>query len=199
MLVLVVLEKAASSVKKLGGEPVLGGTNLGKVGPWWVERFGFNEGSSCQHACIPRQLVWFLILCCFFNVDCIVSAFTGDNPASIVLLSSPGDAILSLGTSTTMLVSIPPAPTPPTCTTTSHILSHPTTVGGSMAMLCYKNGALTRDAVRDAYAHSSWDEFNSQVTSTKPGNDGLSAFYFPLREVRHSSPLLLRHFFFFTN
>ncbi|KAF8686749.1 FGGY-family carbohydrate kinase [Rhizoctonia solani] len=144
--------------EKLGGEPVMGGTNMGRVSGWWIERFGFNS-------------------------DCLVTPFTGDNPSSIVMLSSPGDAILSFGTSTTLLVSIPPSNEPPSCTTTSHILSHPTTAGGSIAMLCYKNGGLTREAVRDEHASRSWDEFNTLLTSTPPGNSSKFGFYFTLREI----------------
>ena len=30
---------------KLGEEPAPGGTNLGRVSSWWVERFGFNSGA----------------------------------------------------------------------------------------------------------------------------------------------------------
>ncbi|KAB5594805.1 Xylulokinase [Ceratobasidium theobromae] len=150
--------RGAELREKLGGEPVMGGTNLGKVSSWWVERFGFNP-------------------------DCIVTPFTGDNPSSIVMLSSPGDAILSLGTSTTLLVSIPPSPEPPTCTTTSHILSHPTTQGGSIAMLCYKNGGLTREFIRDLHASKSWDVFNSHLASTPAGNNSAFGFYFTLREI----------------
>ncbi|KAG8744615.1 hypothetical protein FRC10_009840 [Ceratobasidium sp. 414] len=150
--------KGAELREKLGGEPVMGGTNMGKVSRWWVERFGFNP-------------------------DCIVTPFTGDNPSSIVMLSSPGDAVLSLGTSTTLLVSVPPSPDPPRCTTTSHILSHPTTAGGAIAMLCYKNGGLTREAVRDAHTSKSWDEFNNFLRSTSPGNNNTFGFYFTLREI----------------
>lgn len=29
---------------KLGEEPVPGGTILGQIGPWWVTRWGFNQG-----------------------------------------------------------------------------------------------------------------------------------------------------------
>ena len=29
---------------KLGEEPVPGSTVLGKISPWWVERWGFNKG-----------------------------------------------------------------------------------------------------------------------------------------------------------
>lgn len=31
--------------EKLGGDPVVGGTSLGKVSQWWVKRHGFNEGT----------------------------------------------------------------------------------------------------------------------------------------------------------
>ncbi|EJU03510.1 D-xylulose kinase [Dacryopinax primogenitus] len=143
---------------KLKGEPVPGGTVLGKVGKWWVDRYGLNP-------------------------DCIVAPFTGDNPSSIVSLSSPGDAILSLGTSTTFLVSVPPLGTLPARTTTSHLLAHPTAPGGSIIMLCYKNGALTREQVRDRHAHGSWSTFNAQVLETPTGNNGYSGFYFPLPEI----------------
>jgi xylulokinase len=101
----------------------------------------------------------------------------------MVALSTPGDAVLSLGTSTTLLLAIPPADAPPTRFTTSHLLAHPTTQGAQLAMLCYKNGALAREQVRDAHAGSSWDTFNSLVAQSPPGNDGRWGFYFPLPEI----------------
>jgi xylulokinase len=143
---------------KLAGEPALGGTSLGTVSKWWIERHGFNK-------------------------DCIVAPFCGDNPSSIVSLATPGDAILSLGTSTTLLVSIPPSPTSPVCTTTSHILSHPTTDRAFIAMLCYKNGGLTREQIRDRFASANWDAFNTALRETSAGNNGYLGFYFPLSEI----------------
>ncbi|RDB23308.1 putative D-xylulose kinase A [Hypsizygus marmoreus] len=143
---------------KLGPEPVIGGTVLGKVHQWWVERWGLNP-------------------------DCIVAPFTGDNPASVMALSAPGDAILSLGTSTTFLLSIPPADTPPQRFTTSHLLSHPTDLDHTIAMLCYKNGALAREQVRDHNADGHWTRFNELVEQTPPGNDGYIGLYFPLPEI----------------
>lgn len=154
---------------KLGPEPVLGGTVLGNIHTWWVERWGFDP-------------------------DCIIAPFTGDNPATVIALSAPGDAILSLGTSTTFLLSIPPADAPPKRFTTSHLLSHPTTVGGKIAMLCYKNGALAREQVRDRYAEGSWTRFNELVEQTPPGNDGYLGLYFPLPEI--IPPNVKGHFFF---
>ncbi|KAJ7650293.1 hypothetical protein FB45DRAFT_887503 [Roridomyces roridus] len=69
--------------QKLGPEPVPGGTSLGPIGGWWTAKWGFSP-------------------------DCIIAPFTGDNPATVVSFSAPGDALLSLGTSTTFLLSIPP-------------------------------------------------------------------------------------------
>lgn len=143
---------------KIGPEPVPGGTVLGKISPYWQQRYGFSS-------------------------ECAIAPFTGDNPATVVALSSPGDAILSLGTSTTLLLSIPPTDEPPRRFTSSHLLSHPTTPDAHIAMLCYKNGALARNQVRDAHAQSSWDAFNELVQGSAPGNDGLLGFYFPLPEI----------------
>jgi len=127
---------------------------------------------------------------------CIVAPWTGDNPASVAGIATTGDAILSLGTSTTFLLSIPPADTPPKRLTTSHLLTHPTQTNppAHIAMLCYKNGALAREEVRDKYASKSWDEFNKQIESTPAGNDGYVAFYFPLLEI--IPPNIQGNFFF---
>ncbi|KAI0343290.1 D-xylulose kinase [Trametopsis cervina] len=143
---------------KIGPEPVPGGTVLGRISPYWVQKWGFSP-------------------------DCLIAPFTGDNPATVVALSSPGDAILSLGTSTTLLLSIPPTSEAPKRFTTSHLLSHPTTYDAHIAMLCYKNGALAREQVRDKYASADWAKYNELVESTPIANDGLLGFYFPLPEI----------------
>ncbi|THH05515.1 hypothetical protein EW145_g4733, partial [Phellinidium pouzarii] len=105
---------------KLGPEPVHGGAFLGKICGWWVKRWGFSP-------------------------DCRIAPFTGDNSATMASLSTPGDGILSLGTSTTFLLDIPPSKLAPTRFTTSHLLAHPAHDDASIAMLCYKNGALARE------------------------------------------------------
>jgi xylulokinase len=144
--------------QKLGGEPAIGGTVLGNIGKWWVDRWGFSP-------------------------DCIIAPMTGDNSSTVVSLSEAGDAILSLGTSTTLLVSIPPSSKSPEKTTTSHLLAHPTMRDGFIVMLCYKNGALAREYVRDHYAEKDWSKFNELVDTTPPGNEGYMGFYFPLYEI----------------
>ncbi|KZS94648.1 actin-like ATPase domain-containing protein [Sistotremastrum niveocremeum HHB9708] len=144
--------------EKLGPDPVLGGTNLGSIGGWWMRKWGFPT-------------------------DCIIAPFTGDNPGTVVALSTPGDALLSLGTSTTYLLAAPPSATPPKRMTTSHLLSHPTTEGASIIMLCYKNGALARSQIMERYAAGSWDKFNELVEQTPPGNNSRLGLYFPLIEI----------------
>ncbi|KZT64379.1 actin-like ATPase domain-containing protein [Daedalea quercina L-15889] len=158
--------------QKIGPEPAPGGTLLGTISPWWVKRWGFNP-------------------------DCCIAPFTGDNPATVVALSTPGDAILSLGTSTTLLLSIPPSDSAPKRFTTSHLLSHPTTIDAHIAMLCYKNGALAREQVRDTYADGHWTQFNALVEQTPPGNAGYMGFYFPLPEI--IPPSVQGSFFFHTD
>ncbi|KAI9510488.1 actin-like ATPase domain-containing protein [Russula earlei] len=154
---------------KIGPEPVLGGTVLGKVSSWWVKRWGFHP-------------------------DCLVTSFTGDNPATMVALSTPGDAVLSLGTSTTLLLAIPPSDTPPARFTTSHLLAHPTTAGAHIAMLCYKNGSLAREKVRNEYASGDWARFNELVAARTPGNEGYWGLYFPLPEI--IPPNVIGNFYF---
>ncbi|KAK7033109.1 hypothetical protein R3P38DRAFT_2920737 [Favolaschia claudopus] len=154
---------------KLGPEPVHGGTSLGKISDWWTRRWGFNS-------------------------DCIIAPFTGDNPATVIALSAPGDALLSLGTSTTLLLSIPPADEPPKRFTTSHLLAHPADLDAQIAMLCYKNGALAREQVRDQYCERDWAQFNHAVENTPPGNNGYMGLYFPLPEI--IPPNINGNFFF---
>lgn len=117
------------------------------------------------------------------GIECLIAPFTGDNPASVIALSTPGDAIMSLGTSTTFLLSIPPSEKPPKRFTTSHLLSHPMKEGAQIAMLCYKNGALAREKMRDKYAQSSWDKYNELVERSPPGSNNILGFYFPLPEI----------------
>lgn len=108
--------------KKLGDVPHDGGHHLGKISRYFVERYSFNA-------------------------DCVIAPSTGDNPATILALPlRPLDAMVSLGTSTTFLMSTPEYKPDPS----THFFNHPTTPGLYMFMLCYKNGGLARERVRDA-------------------------------------------------
>jgi xylulokinase len=64
-------------------------------------------------------------------------------------------------------------------------------------MLCYKNGALAREQVRDKYAKGNWDQFNQLVNNTPAGNNGHLGFYFPLPEI--IPPNVVGNFFYSTS
>lgn len=125
--------------------PEDGGSSFGTISPYFVNRYGFP--SSAQ-----------------------IIAFTGDNPSTILALPlRSSDAIVSLGTSTTFLMSTPQYKPDPAY----HFMNHPTTAGLYMFMLCYKNGGLAREHIRDAInglsssaAPKSWDLFNETAIST---------------------------------
>ncbi|KAJ5958987.1 Carbohydrate kinase FGGY N-terminal [Penicillium vulpinum] len=154
--------------QKLGEVPEDGGLHLGHVHAYFVERFGFSP-------------------------DCTVIPATGDNPATILALPLlPSDAMVSLGTSTTFLMSTPNyKPDPAT-----HFFNHPTTPGLYMFMLCYKNGGLAREHVRDAINESlndtpahPWINFDKIALQTVPlGQHNPTApmkmgLFFPRHEI----------------
>lgn len=127
--------------KKLGDVPEDGGASFGTISSYFSTRYGFP--SSTQ-----------------------VIAFTGDNPSTILALPlRSSDAIVSLGTSTTFLMSTNQYKPDPAY----HFMNHPTTPGLYMFMLCYKNGGLAREHIRDAINNDNsrtWDKFNDAALST---------------------------------
>lgn len=134
--------------KKLGQVPKDGGGSLGSINNYFVKRFGFGA-------------------------ECSIAPFTGDNPATILALPlRPNDAIVSLGTSTTFLMSTPMYKPDPAV----HFFNHPTTAGLYMFMLCYKNGGLAREHVRDAVnediqstsGSQTWENFDRMSLATPP-------------------------------
>ncbi|GES64153.1 D-xylulose kinase A [Aspergillus terreus] len=132
--------------RKLGPVYEDGGLNLGSIHRYYVDRYGFNP-------------------------ECTIIPATGDNPATILALPlRPSDAMVSLGTSTTFLMSTPSyQPHPAT-----HFFNHPTTAGLYMFMLCYKNGGLAREQIRDAVndklgsSNDVWANFDRTALQTPP-------------------------------
>lgn len=154
--------------KKLGDVRLDGGGSMGSISQYFVSKYGFSK-------------------------DCQIAPFTGDNPSTILSLPlRAGDAMVSLGTSTTFLMSTPNyVPDPST-----HFFSHPTTDGLYMFMLCYKNGGLAREKVRDmlnkhtkSSIPKSWSEFEKQIFASRPlgqkSDDDIEkvGLYFPLPEI----------------
>lgn len=121
-----------------------------------------------------------------FNKDAKVYAFTGDNLATILSLPlAPNDILISLGTSTTVLLitkNYKPS-------SQYHLFLHPTMKEHFMGMICYCNGALAREKVRNAVNAKckvndpdSWDKFDEILDSSKMFDHKLG-IYFPLGEI----------------
>ncbi len=102
------------------------------------------------------------------SASALVVVGTGDNPASSlgVGLLSPGDTTISLGTSDTLASlgsELPPLEG-------GHLFVAPT--GWDLALLCFRNGSLTREHVRDTAVIKGWDGFERAVAQVPPGNEG---------------------------
>ena len=52
-----------------------------------------------------------------------------------------------------------------------------------MALLCFKNGSLTRESIRNACCEGSWENFNKALESTPHGNHGNIGIYFEVTEI----------------
>lgn len=98
-----------------------------------------------------------------------IVAWTGDNPSSLVGAGvvSPARRVISLGTSDTVFaIQHEPRVDP---SGTGHVFGAPT--GDYLALICFQNGALARERVRDAFGLD-WGGFSRLLRETPPGNRG---------------------------
>ncbi len=51
-----------------------------------------------------------------------------------------------------------------------HVFGSPT--GGYMTLICFKNGSLAREKIREQYKLPDWKKFGELVAQTPPGNNG---------------------------
>uniref|UniRef100_A0A674AS14 Xylulose kinase n=1 Tax=Salmo trutta TaxID=8032 RepID=A0A674AS14_SALTR len=138
------LEATAPHLEERLGALVHSSAVLGLLSPYHVTRYGFPE-------------------------DCKVVAFTGDNPGSLAgMRLQEGDIAVSLGTSDTVFLWIKE----PRPTVEGHIFCNPVDRPSYMALICYKNGSLTRERIRNKCAGGSWEVFSSVLRTTPIGNDG---------------------------
>ncbi len=87
------------------------------------------------------------------------------------------DIAVSLGTSDTLFLSLPSLPD--SGFGEGHIFVNPIkSLDHYMALLCFKNGSLTRERIRRDYANGSWSIFNELLESTPRGNFGNTGFYY---------------------
>ncbi len=102
--------------------------------------------------------------------DAQVVIGSGDNPCSLVGVGvrEPGEAVLSLGTSDTYFCLLADVAVDPYAN--GHVFIAPS--GHPMSLICFRNGSLAREAVRDRYGLD-WPGFNAALRATPPGNDGM--------------------------
>ncbi|XP_029384889.1 xylulose kinase isoform X1 [Echeneis naucrates] len=151
----VLLEATAPHLEQLLGAPVPSTSVLGLVSSYFVQRYGFSE-------------------------SCRVVAFTGDNPASLAGMKlQEGNITVSLGTSDTVFLWLQQ----PRPALEGHVFCNPIDPEDYMALLCFKNGSLTRERVRDKCAGGSWEVFSAALRDTPLGNKGNIGFYFDTMEI----------------
>ena len=147
---------APELIPKLG-DIVASHEDVGSIHPYFARRYGFTP-------------------------DCLVVAFSGDNPNSLagLRLQTPGDIAVSLGTSDTVFGFLSePRPS----ATEGHVFANPVDPDAYMAMIVHQNGSLTREQVRDTCTDASWDGFSRALRDTSPGNDGRIGIYITEPEI----------------
>ncbi len=135
-------------------------TIIGPISAYFVDRYGF-----------PR--------------DVPVVVWSGDNPNSLIGVGgwAPGTPVISLGTSDTFFAAMKsPRVDPQGC---GHVFGNP--AGGFMSLICFKNGALARKAVRDRFGLD-WTGFEALLARTPPGNHGNMMLPYFVPEI---TPLVL--------
>ncbi|KAJ2121319.1 hypothetical protein IW147_004347 [Coemansia sp. RSA 720] len=157
-------------VRLLGERVVMANETVGRLSSYYTERYG-----------IPR---------------CPVVAFTGDNPSafagfeSMFAAAGHSAAVMSLGTSDTVLFPLEKYPYSLNASSVAmqhldgHVLQHPTDRNLYIAMLCYKNGSLARDWVRQHSLEpsSTWADF-SNAADIEPMAPKAFGFYYLSTEI----------------
>jgi xylulokinase len=64
-----------------------------------------------------------------------------------------------------------------------HIFVNPIDPQSYMAMICYKNGSLMREEIRDRSAGGDWTTFGACLEKTEPGNGGNIGFFYRDAEI----------------
>lgn len=129
-------------------------TVQGAISPYFVEKFGFSKKCRC-------------------------ALFTGDNPASLVGMgaTTPGNVVISLGTSDTFFAAMPGPKTDPAGF--GHVFGNP--AGGFMSLICFRNGSLAREALRDRLGldWAAFDQPALDASHTHAGQNLMLPFFGP--------------------
>ncbi len=126
---------------------------IGKISYYFVEKYGFDPYT-------------------------IIITWSGDNPNSLigVGLIEKGKAAISLGTSDTYFGYIEKLFLD--LSGEGHVFGAPT--GDYMSLICYKNGSLAREKIKDNF-NLDWTTFSEILSKSPPGNYGkiMLPYFFP--------------------
>lgn len=120
------------------------GAEAGPVSPYFAKKYGLNPAAS-------------------------VRVGSGDNPCSVAGLGlvEEGQLAVSLGTSDTCFGLMTACRTDPRAE--GHVFVAPS--GAYMSLICFKNGSLARERVRDLHGLD-WAGFTAALDATPAGNGG---------------------------
>src|SRR5436190_3042407 len=139
---------------------------FGEIAPYWRRKYGFG----------PAKLI----------------PWSGDNPSSLIGLGliTPGTLGISLGTSDTVFGPVLQPPDNPDGS--GHVFGSP--AGGYMPLICFANGSLAREQVRDAHGLD-WDGFSAALRTTPAGNGGamMTPWFVPEITPPVLDPIVRRH------
>jgi xylulokinase len=144
------------------------GRSLVQISPYFVGEYGFPE-------------------------SCKAVAWSGDNPCAVagMRLENAGDACISLGTSDTIFALLDE----PSPKTEGHIFGSPVDPSGYMALICFLNGSLVRERVREKVGAADWDAFGELLKETEAGNGGKVAFHYDDAEITPHVPKPVEAFY----
>ena len=155
--------------------------------------------TKLERRLLPAQTPWTVVgaIAPYFTAryglpaDAQVVIGSGDNPCSLVGVGvrEPGEAVLSLGTSDTYFCLLPDIAVDPDAN--GHVFIAPS--GHPMSLICFRNGSLAREAVRDRHGLD-WQGFEDALRTTPPGNDGMIMipWFEPEIVPRVASPRVVR-------
>nr|CAD7434366.1 unnamed protein product [Timema monikensis] len=194
---------APNLIDKLG-TPVASSSIQGPISQYFVERFDFNP--DCKVASFTGDNPASLIGMCLTEGNIAVSLGTSDtlflwlrSPQTLLeghILCNPVDkeaymALLWSVADNPRLNTVSQSQTRglhghycgQSLITLVLTLFHSPRQEAYMALLCFKNGSLTRERVRDDCAEGSWELFNELLDSTPRGNFGNMGLYFDEQEI----------------
>src|SRR5664279_1145280 len=139
------LKATAPNLKKKLPPLAASGQIIGPVSAYFVTKYGLNP-------------------------EALATVWTGDNPASVIGLGliKPGQVAISLGTSDTFFGTMEKCQTDENGE--GHVFGSP--AGNYMTLICFKNGSLAREKIRELYKISDWKKFGALVAQAPPGNNG---------------------------